>query len=151
MVLYQPSYVYITPCKARTSAARSDSPAGTVGVAACATVFAVCVAVSASRAVEPPPKAKQAAMSAAKASVLSKLVNSCERLPQRTPRHCKTAKATATEDATNNSRPASAGKSTLAYSPMTSATAATVPHVESQSLHPTTKPGYSPRARRAKT
>src|SRR5947209_15050375 len=141
----------MTPCKARTSAARRDSPAGTAGVAACATVFAACAVVSASRAVKPPPKAKQAAMSAAKASVFSKLVNSCERLPQRTPRHCKTAKATATDDATNNSRPASAGKRTLAYSPMTSETAATVPHVESQSLQPTTKPGYSPSAQPAKT
>src|SRR5256714_9155785 len=135
----------MTPCKASTSAARRDSPAGTAGLAACAVVFA-------SRAVEaPPPKAKQAAMSAAKASVFRRLVSSCERLPQRTPRHCKTAKATATEDATVNSRPASEGVRTLAYSPMTSETAATVPHVESQSLHPTTKPGYSPKARRAKT
>ena len=91
------------------------------------------------------------AMSAAKASVFRRLVSSCVRPPQRTPRHCKTAKATVTEHETQASRPASAGKSAPAYSARTSATTATVPHVESQSLHPTTKPGYSPSARRAKT
>ena len=90
-------------------------------------------------------------MSAAKASVFKRLVNSCERPPQRTPRHCKSAKATATAEATSSVRPASAGTSSPAYSPTTSATAVTVPHVESQSHQPTTKPGYSPSARRAKT
>ncbi len=128
------------PCSASTAAVNNPSPEGTVSEAA--SVF-----TSAPR----PPYAKQAAMSAAKASVFSRLVNSCERLPQRTPRHCKSAKATVTPEATATLRPASEGTSSPAYSPTTSATAATVPHVESQSLQPTTKAGYSPSARRAKT
>jgi hypothetical protein len=90
-------------------------------------------------------------MSAAKASALSRLVSSCDRPPQRTPRHCRSAKPTVTAAATSRERPESDGASTPAYSPITSATAAAVPHVESQSLHPTTKPGYSPSARRTKT
>src|SRR5215207_1622192 len=96
--------------------------------------------VAAFRVPPPPPSAKHATMSATKAIVFKRLVNSCERLPQRTPRHCKTAKANVTEHATATSRPASAeGKSLPAYSASTSATTATVPHVESQSLHPTMK------------
>ena len=46
--------------------------------------------------------------------------------------------------------PARAGISAPLYSPMTMATAAAVPQVESQSLQPTTKPAYSPMARREK-
>ena len=90
-------------------------------------------------------------MSVAKARVFRRLVSSCERLPQRTLRHCKSAKASVTAEAIHALRPASAGTRVWAYSPMTRATMATVPHVESQSLQPTTKAGYSPSARRTKT
>ena len=46
--------------------------------------------------------------------------------------------------------PARIGKRWPLYSLMTSATAAAVPQVESQSLQPTMKPAYSPKARREK-
>ncbi len=44
--------------------------------------------------------------------------------------------------------PASTGKKSRLYSAITMESAAAVPLVESQSLHPTMKPAYSPMARR---
>src|ERR1051326_1652289 len=89
----------MTPCNAITSAETNDRPAGVAGLAACD------AASPAACEFECPPKAKHATMSAAKASVFRRLVNSCERLPQRTPRHCKIAKAMVTAEATQSSRP----------------------------------------------
>src|SRR5688572_16197022 len=132
----------MTPWRASTSAAQNASPPGTLPAEGEAP------GPSSPR----PPKAKKAAVSATKARVLTRLVKVCARLPQRTPTHCRSANVTTDADATARaSEPASAGTTTPAYSPTTSATAASVPHVESQSLQPTTKLGYSPNARRAKT
>jgi hypothetical protein len=78
-------------------------------------------------------------------------VKFCVVLPQAIPRHCKSAKRIATVDAMATALPLSAGKSAPANSPMTSETAAAEPHVEIQSLQPTIKPAYSPKAYRAKT
>src|ERR1043166_3958109 len=135
----------MTPWSASTSAETNDRPAGVERLAACDASLAACCPPAC------PPKAKHATMSAAKASVFRRLVSSCERLPQRTPRHCRSAKATVTAHATQTLRPASDGTSVSEYSPMTTATMATVPHVERQSLQPTMKAGYSPSARRPKT
>ena len=77
-------------------------------------------------------------------------VTSCVPLPQLIPRHCKMKNPTMTAIAMGWTCPASAGISAPLYSPMTMATAAAVPHVESQSLQPTMNPAYSPNARRAK-
>src|ERR1043166_4541782 len=141
----------MTFCNATTKAATSDHPTGTASVVAGAGVGVGCAAAFAAAPFPRPPSRKQAAMSVAKASVFRRLVSSCERLPQRTPRHCRSAKATVTAQATQTLRPASDGTSVSEYSPMTTATMATVPHVESQSLQPTMKAGYSPSARRTKT
>src|SRR5580693_2169610 len=77
-------------------------------------------------------------------------VISCVLRPQRIPRHCKTPKPTMTRTAIIFTCPASTGKRSPLYSAITIPTAAAVPHVESQSLHPTMNPAYSPMARREK-
>src|ERR1700722_7753030 len=97
-----------------------------------------------------PPSAKQAATSTKKEAVLIAEVTSCVPLPQRIPRHCKKKNAQIMPTAVFGSCPARAGKKSRLYSAMTMETAAAVPHVESQSLHPTMKPAYSPIARREK-
>ena len=63
-------------------------------------------------------------------------------LPQLMPRHCrmKNPRMTLTAMILIFCGPARAGISAPLYSPMTMATAAAVPQVESQSLQPTTKP-----------
>src|SRR5580704_1636094 len=97
-----------------------------------------------------PPSAKQAATSTKKQAVLIVEVTSCVPLPQRIPRHCKIKNTQIMPTAIIGSCPASTGKRSRLYSAMTIETAAAVPHVESQSLHPTMKPAYSPMARREK-
>src|ERR1700722_13648784 len=97
-----------------------------------------------------PPRAKQAATSTKKETVLIAEVTSCVLLPQRIPRHCKKKNAQIMPTAIVGSCPARAGKKSRLYSAMTMESAAAVPHVESQSLHPTMKPAYSPMARREK-
>src|SRR5580704_2516434 len=97
-----------------------------------------------------PPNAKQAATSSKKEAALTVEVTSCVPLPQRIPRHCTKKKTQIMPTAIVNSCLASAGKKSQLYSAMTMETAAAVPHVESQSLHPTMKPAYSPMARREK-
>src|SRR5580658_3239460 len=97
-----------------------------------------------------PPSAKQAITRIMNAADLIAAVISCVLRPQRIPRHCKTPKPTMTATAIIFTWPASTGKRWPLYSAITIPTAAAVPHVESQSLHPTMKPAYSPIARREK-
>src|SRR3984893_16026386 len=106
------------------------------------------VAEAAARAC--PPQRKQAAMTITKADVLMAAVTSCVPLPHLMPRHCKMKNPTMTTTALSLTWLASGGISSPLYSAMTMATAAAVPQVESQSLQPTMKPAYSPRARREK-
>src|SRR5689334_8753093 len=99
-----------------------------------------------------PPKRKVAATRITNAPVLRAAVKSCALLPQRMPRHCRTPKPTTmeTESILTFCGPARMEKRRPLYSLMTMATAAAVPQVESQSLQPTMKPAYSPKARREK-
>src|SRR5947208_11375970 len=99
-----------------------------------------------------PPRRKQAITKIRKAPVFIAAVESCAPLPQRIPRHCKTPnpQMMATEMISILLAPARMGKRCPLYSLMTMATAAAVPQVESQSLQPTMKPAYSPKARREK-
>src|SRR5580698_1984666 len=97
-----------------------------------------------------PPNAKHAATSTTKAAALRVEVTSCVPLPQRIPRHCSKKNPQMMPTASQDSRPVSAGIKYWLYSAMTIETAAAVPQVESQSLHPTMKPAYSPIARREK-
>src|SRR5580700_11302467 len=97
-----------------------------------------------------PPSMKQAATRTKKEAVLIAEVTSCVPLPQRIPRHCKKKNTQMMPTAIAGSCPARVGKKSRLYSAMTMETAAAVPHVESQSLHPTMKPAYSPMARREK-
>ena len=62
-----------------------------------------------------------------------------------------TANAVVTKTATPAVHPARPGTSTAANSAATIETAAVVPQVEIQSLHPTRKPAYSPNAYRENT
>src|SRR5258705_12933097 len=96
---------------------------------------------------ECPPQRKHAATTITKAKVLIPAVSSCVPLPHLMPRHCKMKKPTITTTAIVFTWPASGAISSPLYSPITMATAAAVPQVESQSLHPTIKPAYSPSAR----
>src|SRR5208282_2453365 len=97
-----------------------------------------------------PPRAKQAITRIMNAADLIAAVISCVLRPQRIPRHCKMPKPTMTVTAIVFTLPASMGKRSPLYSAITIPTAAAVPHVESQSLHPTMNPAYSPIARREK-
>src|SRR6202022_4019529 len=97
-----------------------------------------------------PPQRKQAATTITKAKVFIAAVTSCVPLPHLMPRHCKTKNPMMTRTAMSLTWPPSNGMSSPLYSPMTIATAAAVPEVESQSLQPTMKPAYSPSARREK-
>src|SRR5580704_17939036 len=97
-----------------------------------------------------PPSAKQAITRIMNAADWIAAVISFVLRPQRIPRHCKTPKPTMTATAIIFPCPASTGKRCPLYSAITIPTAAAVPHVESQSLHPTTNPAYSPIARREK-
>jgi hypothetical protein len=62
------------------------------------------------------------------------------------PRHCAIAKMRTTAVAIAAALAPDRGNSATENSPMTIDTAAAVPAVEIQSLHPTMKPGYSPSA-----
>src|SRR5271155_2629313 len=97
-----------------------------------------------------PPSAKHAMTKITNAADLIAAVISCVLRPQRIPRHCKTPKPTMTATAIIFTCPATSGKRSPLYSAITIPTAAAVPQVESQSLHPTIKPAYSPIARREK-
>src|ERR1700692_1754784 len=100
-----------------------------------------------------PPSAKHAITRITNAAVFIAEVSSCARLPHRTPRHWRIPNPTITETAmifVVLSPPARAGISFPLYSPMTMATAARVPQLDSQSLQPTMKPAYSPMALREK-
>src|SRR6266404_49854 len=97
-----------------------------------------------------PPQRKQAATRITKAKVLMAAVSICVPLPHLMPRHCKMKNPRMMTTAISLTCPASGGISSPVYSPMTMATAAAVPQVESQSLQPTMNPAYSPNARRAK-
>src|ERR1051325_3031140 len=88
------------------------------------------------------PSAKHAATTNANASAFRRLVKFCTLLPHETPRHCSTAKNMTTKAAIAVFHSASEGTSTPRYSAMTMATAAVVPHVETQSPQPTTNPAY---------
>src|ERR1700719_1583620 len=94
-----------------------------------------------------PPQRKQAATTITKAKVFIAAVSSCVPLPHLMPRHCKTKNPRMMTTAMSLTWPANGGMSSLLYSPMTMATAAAVPQVESQSLQPTMNPAYSPSAR----
>src|ERR1700690_2530523 len=97
-----------------------------------------------------PPNTKHAATSTTNAAALSVEVTSCVPLPQRIPRHCSRKNPQMMATANQDSRPASGGIKYRLYPAMAIEPAAAVPQVESQSLHPTMKPAYSPIARREK-
>src|SRR5579862_916759 len=138
----QPSIVKTTACNPRMMAATSPHPAvGNAGRGAADGGAAV-------RAC--PPSAKQATSKIKNATVFITAVRICAPLPQRIPRHCKMPKPTMTPTAIAFTCPASAGTRSPLYSAITIPTAAAVPQVESQSLHPTMNPAYSPMARREK-
>ena len=71
--------------------------------------------------------------------------------PTRIPRHSSRPNTSTSATATTIRRPAIAGNIGSRYSAKTIPPSETVAQVESQSFHPTTKPGYSPRPRRTKT
>src|ERR1700676_2726363 len=133
--------VYTTACELRMIAMTNGQPDGIDGSGE---------ALAGTAEVAWPPSAKQAATSTKKEAVLIAEVTSCVPLPQRIPRHCKKKNTQMMATAITSSCPARAGKKSRLYSAMTMETAAAVPHVESQSLHPTIKPAYSPMARREK-
>src|SRR5579863_2023718 len=137
----QPSIVYTTACNPRMTATASPQPAGIAGSG---------VATGAAAARAWPPSAKQATSKIKNAIVLSTAVKICAPLPQRIPRHCKTPNPRMTLTAIALTWPDSMGTRSPLYSAITMPTAAAVPQVESQSLHPTMKPAYSPMARREK-
>ena len=89
-----------------------------------------------------PPSAKQAITRITNAAVFIAEVNNCARLPQRTPRHCRIPNANNYGDGDGflSVAPPSARNNFPLYSPMTMATAASVPQLESQSLQPTINP-----------
>ena len=62
------------------------------------------------------------------------------RLPVFTPRHCISEKATMTAHAIREVSPLEIAKRIVTYSPITIAARAALLHVDSQSLHPITKP-----------
>src|SRR5271156_1900129 len=137
----QPSIVSTTDCNPRMTATTSPQPTGTAGK----------LAVGAGGgAPGGPPSAKHAMSKIKNATVFITAVSICAPLPQRIPRHCKMPNPTMTETAISFTCPAKTGKRSPLYSAITMPTAAAVPHVESQSLHPTMKPAYSPMARREK-
>src|SRR5688572_5655501 len=92
-----------------------------------------------------------APISANSASAFSVVVISWARAPVRTPRHRRIVNAAMTADAVTAAGGAERGASAASASPSTMDTAATLPDVEIQSLHPTTNAGYSPSAPRANT
>src|SRR5687767_11014966 len=94
---------------------------------------------------------KHATTSASRATALIVLVTACTRAPARTSRQSTMVKRMTTADATYADRPAIAGTSTPSDSASTIDTAAELPHVEIQSLQPTTNPAYSPMPARANT
>jgi hypothetical protein len=98
-----------------------------------------------------PPTANAANAKARNARVFNRLVVFCIALPHLIPRHCATANTTMTVVAIVVALAASPGNSATENSPITMETAAAVPAVEIQSLHPTMKPGYSPSAYRENT
>src|ERR1700747_1946989 len=87
-----------------------------------------------------PPDTKHATTTTRKAIVFSAAATSCVLLPHLIPRHCKRKNATITLTAMDWTWPARGANNAPLYSAMTIATAAAVPQVESQSLHPTMKP-----------
>src|SRR5579859_189518 len=141
MIPSQPSIVNTTACNPRMTATASPHPAGIAG-------SGVAAAGAAARAC--PPRTKQATSKIKNAIVFVAAVRICAPLPQRIPRHCKTPNPTMIDTAIIFTCPASIGKRSPLYSAITIPTAAAVPQVESQSLHPTMNPAYSPIARREK-
>src|SRR5579859_7693629 len=141
MIPSQPSIVNTTACNPRMMATASPHPAGIAG-------GGVAAAGAAARAC--PPSTKQATSKIKNAIVFVAAVRICAPLPQRIPRHCKTPNPTMIHTAIIFTCPASTGKRSPLYSAITIPTAAAVPQVESQSLHPTMNPAYSPIARREK-
>src|SRR5204862_2984399 len=85
------------------------------------------------------PSQKQTTMNSRSASAFNRLVTFCTAPAERTPSHCTTVRIATTASATTCCVRA-AGHNSTVYSPTTIATAAVVPHVEIQSLQPTTKP-----------
>ena len=83
---------------------------------------------------------KQAPTSPSSTRALAALVSVCAKPAVRMPRHCSVANASVTAMATGTVLPSSAGTSTPAYSPMSTDTAATLPQVAAQSIHPTRNP-----------
>src|SRR5437764_3923106 len=92
---------------------------------------------------------KQAITKAKNDRPFRNVLNCWKPLPQRTPRHWSAANKITMIAASSLDCPASGGNRIPRYSPITTATADSLPQVESQSVHPITKPGYSPRAWRA--
>ena len=85
------------------------------------------------------------------ATALSALRICCERSPIRIPRQSSSPKASTRSTPATDRLPDSAGTSGSRYSVITIAPSDMAPQTEIQSVHPTTKPGYSPKPRRTIT
>jgi hypothetical protein len=96
-------------------------------------------------------KSRQTPIRMPKASALRALRICCERSPIRMPRHRSRPKASTRATPTGTRRPVIAGSRGSRYSVKTIAPRDTEAQVESQSLQPTTNPGYSPKQRRTNT
>jgi hypothetical protein len=133
-------------------AAASSSPPGTVAAGtspwSAAPVSGPAPGPALGPAVDPTTRAIRAR--AMRATALIRLVACWAASPIRIPRHWSSANATTTPAAVRDSWPARGATRGPEYSPRTMATAATLPQVASQSVQPTTNPGYGPSPRRAR-
>ena len=87
-----------------------------------------------------PPNTKHAATNTTSATVLKRLVSSCDRPPTFVPRISRAVKTMTVAIASGVARAAHPGISAPSDSPITIEIAAVLAQVEIQSFHPTTKP-----------